>query len=91
MTTPATVTLLSPSIQVLSQCLERSSQDYQTLLKHSEAYSLCVEVGKSLRHLGSCYARVLCAALDYSELSDDDSDEVDEEAFELSDEDVDFE
>jgi hypothetical protein len=91
MTTPLTLTALSPSIDVLAKCLERSSVDYQKLLSHAEAYSLCVEVGRSLRHIAGCYARVLCAALDYSEFSDDDSNEVDDEALGLTDDDVEYE
>jgi len=91
MTTPFTLTALAPSIDVLAKCLERSSVDYQKLLNHTEAYSLCVEVGRSLRHIAGCYARVLCAALEYQADKDEGGEGWPDDRADLSEEDLEFE
>lgn len=87
--TDTIVMTLGPAISILAKCLERSSESYQQLLNHTEAYSLCAEVGRSTRHLADCYSRVLCAALGYPMDYDADEDANDEEL--ISESDLEFE
>ena len=72
MTHPTLIAPLMPAIDCLAKCLERVSIDYQKLFSNDENYPLNTEAGRTLRHLSSCYAKVLCAALEYPY---DDSDE----------------
>lgn len=74
MTHPTLIATLMPAIDSLAKCLERVSIDYQKLFSNDENYPLNTEAGRTLRHLSSCYAKVLCAALEYP-YDDIDSDE----------------
>ncbi len=91
MTTSSTVVTLVPAIDVLANCLTRASENYHQLTKHTEAYALCSEVGRSMRHLAECYARVLCAALGYSSETAEESDPWDDGEYSLTEEDVEVE
>lgn len=44
-----------------------------------------------MRHLAECYARVLCAALDYQSESEEDTENWDDDGKSLSEDDLEFE
>lgn len=73
MTNPKTLQTIMPSTQVLAQCLERSSVQYQQHQQNKSDPLLCNESGQTLRYLARCYSQVLCAALEYWPDLDDDS------------------
>ena len=75
-TNPSAIAVLTPAINSLAMCLERTSIDYAKLLSNSDTYSETLEAGRSLRFLANCYAKVLCAALEYpfDDINDDDED-----------------
>jgi hypothetical protein len=77
MTNPKTLQTLIPSTQVLAQCIERASIQYQQ--QHKSDQPLCNEAGRTLRYLVRCYTQVLCAALEYWPDLDDDCLEEEEE------------
>lgn len=79
MKTPSIITSLNPAINVLANCLARTSENYQQLLNQPESYSFCREAGRSMRHLSEHYAQVLLAALAYPPDSDDDAENWDDE------------
>ena len=77
MTEMTTLKTVMPMVQVLGQCLERSSFNYLERLQHNaDDLGLCREAGKSFRTLAHCLTQVICASLDYipdlNEEEDDD-------------------
>ena len=82
MTIPSITATLVPAIQVLAKCLTQTSEEYHQLLNDPEAYSVCIEAGRSMRHLSRRYSKVLIAALTYqtNEVDDEDTRASEEEA-----------
>jgi hypothetical protein len=72
MTTPSMPAGLDAPIEILTNCLALTNQNYQRLLNQPESLSFCREAGRSLRVLSDRVAQVMLAAVSYSPEFDDD-------------------